>query len=67
MNAIKELVVKEFLDDDSQLSGVLAFKVKTQLKDQGYSVSDKIGEKTPTFKQIADHFEKKGKSEKTES
>ena len=67
MDAMKEMVVKEFLDNDSQISGVLAFQVKTQLKEQGYTVSDKSGEKTPTFKQIADHFEKKGKSEKTDS
>jgi hypothetical protein len=67
MDAMKEMVVKEFLDNDSQLSGVVAFKVKTQLKEQGYTVGDKSGEKTPTFKQIADHFEKKSKKEKSDS
>jgi hypothetical protein len=67
MDAMKEMVVKEFLDDDSKISGVLAFQVKTQLKEQGYTVGDKVGEKAPTFKQIGDHFDKKGKSEKSDS
>jgi hypothetical protein len=67
MDSIKEMVVTEFLDEDSKISGVLAFQVKTQLKEQGYTIKDKTGEKTPTFKQIADHYEKKGKSEKSDS
>lgn len=65
MDAIKEMVVKEFLDNDSQVNAVVAFQVKTQLKEQGYTVSDKLGEKTPTFKQIADHLDKKDKNRKT--
>lgn len=67
MDAIKEMVVKEFLNDDSKISGVVAFQVKTQLKEQGYIVRDKEGEKTPTLKEIANHYEKKSKSEKTDS
>ena len=64
IDATKEMLVKEFLDEDSKISGVLAFQVKTQLKEQGYVIRDKEGEPTPTFKQITDHYEKKGKSKK---
>ncbi len=65
MDAMKEMVVKELLDNGSQMNAVVALQIKTQLKEQGYPVGDKLGEKTPTFKEIADHFKKKGKSEKT--
>lgn len=65
MDATKEMIVKEFLDDDSKISGVLAFQVKTQLKEQGYTIRNKEGEKTPTIKQITNHYEKKGKNKKS--
>jgi hypothetical protein len=65
MDAMKEMVVKEFVDSDSQLNAVMVLQLKTQLKNLGYEVSDKVGEKTPTIKQITEHYEKKGKSEKT--
>ena len=64
MDQMKEMLVKEFLEEDSKISGVLAFQVKTQLKQEGYIIKDKEGEKTPTLKQITDHYEKKGKSKK---
>ena len=67
MDAMKEMVVKEFVDTDSQVNAVMILQLKTQLKNLGYEVSDKLGEKTPTLKQISDHFDKKGKSEKTDS
>lgn len=64
MDKMKEMIVKEFLEEDSEISGVVALQVKTQLREQGYVVKDKEGEKTPTFKQITEHYEKKGKSKK---
>ncbi|MCJ7630999.1 hypothetical protein MUP77_01165 [Candidatus Bathyarchaeota archaeon] len=67
MDAMKEMVVKEFIDTDSQVNAVMILQLKTQLKNMGYEVSDKLGEITPSLKQISDHYEKKGKSEKTES
>ena len=67
MDAVKEMIVKEFLEDDSKISGVLAFQVKTQLKEEGYIIRDKEGEKSPTIKQITDHYEKKDKNKKSDS
>ena len=65
MNKLKELLVGEFLDTESKLSAVVAFQIKTQLKKEGYTVNDKSGEKTPSLKQLMNHLDKKGKSEKT--
>ena len=65
MDQLKETLVGEFLDADSQLNAVVAFQIKTQLKKEGYHVGDKSGEKTPSFKQLMNHLDKKGKSEKT--
>jgi hypothetical protein len=65
MDKMKEVIVQEFLDDESKISGVVAFQVKSQLKEQGYAIKDKEGETTPTFKQIADHYEKRKKGKKS--
>jgi hypothetical protein len=67
MDAMKEMIVKEFVDAYSQVNAVMALQLKTQLKNLGYEVSDKLGEQTPTLKQITDHYEKKGKNEKSNS
>ena len=64
MDAMKEMVVKEFIDADSQVNAVMVLQLKTQLNNLGYEVSDKLGEQTPTLKQITEHYEKKGKTEK---
>jgi len=66
MDKLKEVLVGEFLDTDSKLNAVVAFQIKTQLKQEGYPVGDKSGEKTPSLKQLMNHLDKKGKSEKTE-
>jgi len=66
IDQLKELFVKEFLDSGSQLNAVVAFQVKTNLKQQGYALSDKSAEKPPTFKQIIEHIDKKNKSQKKE-
>lgn len=66
MDQLKETLVREFLDTDSQLNAVVAFQIKTQLKKEGYTVGDKSGEKTPSLKQLMNHLDKKGKSGKIE-
>ena len=60
MDKLKEIFVKEFLDSESELNAVVALQVKAVLQ-------DKSGKKTPTFKQIIDHVEKKDKGAKTDS
>lgn len=64
MDKLKEVFMKEFLEEGSELNAVVALQIKTQLKEKGYVVEDKSGEKTPTFKQIMNHIDKKGKQEK---
>jgi len=64
MDKLKEVLVGEFLDTDSKLSAVVAFQIKTQLKQEGYTINDKSGEKTPSLKQLISHLDKKEKGEK---
>ena len=48
--------------------GIAVEEVQTYIsEDKPSEYTDKSGEKTPTFKQIADHFEKKSKKEKSDS
>lgn len=44
MDKLKEMLVGEFLDTDSKLNAVVAFQIKTQLKQEGYPVGDKSRE-----------------------
>jgi Flp pilus assembly protein TadB len=64
MDKLKEVLVGEFLDTDSRLNAVVAFEIKAQLKQEGYTVNDKSGEKTPSFKELMNHLDKKEKGEK---
>lgn len=65
MDKLKEMLVGEFLDTDSKLNAVVAFQIKTQLKQEGYPVGDKSRERTPSLKQLMNHLDKKEKGEKT--
>jgi len=60
MDKLKEVMVAEFLDNKSELNAVVALQVKTQLQDRPM-------DRTPTFKEIIDHADKKGKAEKSNS
>lgn len=65
MDKLKEMIVGEFLEPDSKLNAVVAFQIRSQLKQEGYAGGDESGEKTPSLKQLMNHFDKKGKGEKT--
>ena len=66
MNKMKEAIVGEFLAPESKLNAVVAFQVKTQLKQEGYTVGDKSDDKAPSLKQLMNHYDRKGKGKKTE-
>lgn len=59
MDKLKEVFVKEFLDSESELNAVVALQVKSVLQDE-------YAGKTPTFKQIMNHAEKKDKPKKSD-
>lgn len=61
MEKLKEVFVKEFLKDDTEMSAILAFKVRGELKEQGYHVKELSEEKKLTFREIAEKIEKKEK------
>jgi hypothetical protein len=64
IDKFKEVFMREFLEEGSELNAVVALQIKTQLKKEGYVVEDKSGEKSPTFRQIINHIDKKDKQEK---
>lgn len=65
MEKLKEVFIREFFKDDSELSGIVAFKVRGELKEQGVQVKELSGKKEVTLRQIAERIEKENKQEKT--
>lgn len=57
MDKMKEVFVKEFLDNKSELNAVVALQVKSALQDERR-------ERIPTFKEIIDQAEKNDKKKK---
>jgi hypothetical protein len=62
MEKLKEVFVREFLEDDTEMGAILAFKVRGELKEQGYQTRELPEEKKLTFRKIAEKIEKEDKS-----
>ena len=63
MGKMKEVFIQEFLKDDTEMSAILAFKVRGELKEQGYKVKE-LPE--PTFREIAEKLDKEAKKDKNQ-
>jgi len=61
MEKLKEVFVREFLKDDSEVSAILAVKVRGEMKEQGYQVKELSEEKKVTFRQIAEKMNEEEK------
>jgi hypothetical protein len=64
MEKLKEVFVQEFLKDDTEMSAILAFKVKGELKEEGYQVREMSEQKKLSLRQIAERIDKEEKSGK---
>lgn len=67
MNKLKEVFIREFFEDDSEMSAVLAIKVRGELKEQGYQVKELSQKKELTLRKIAETIEKEEKGQKSDS
>jgi len=64
MEKLKEVFVQEFLKDDTEMSAILAFKVRGELKEEGYQVREMSEQKKLTLRQIAEKIDKEEKGGK---
>lgn len=62
MDKLKEVFVREFLKDDSELSAVVALKIRGQMKEEGYEVKKLPKAKEVTFREIIKRVEKEEES-----
>jgi hypothetical protein len=67
MDKLKEVMVKEFLKTDSELSAVIALKVRGEIKEEGILAKKRPKEKELSFRDIAEQMEKAETKEKTRS
>jgi hypothetical protein len=67
MDKLKEVMVKEFLRTDSELSAVIALKVRGEMKEEGILAKKRPKEKELSFREIAEQMEKAETKEKTRS
>jgi hypothetical protein len=65
MDKIKEVFVQEFLKDDTEMSAILAFKVRGELKEEGYQVKELPEEKKLTLREIGKKIERMEKEKKS--
>ncbi|MCJ7762946.1 hypothetical protein MUP38_05790, partial [Candidatus Bathyarchaeota archaeon] len=64
MDKLKEVMVSEFLKTDSELSAVVALKVRGELREEGVPVKKLSKEKELSFREIAERMEKEEKKPK---
>jgi len=64
MEKLKEVFVQEFLKDNTEMSAILAFKVKAELKEEGYPVKELSEQRKLTLREIMEKMEKEEKSGK---
>ena len=65
MDKIKEVFVQEFLKDDTEMSAILAFKVRGELKEEGCQVKELPEEKKLTLREIGKKIERMEKEKKS--
>ena len=65
MDKLKEVMVQEFLKTDSELSAVIALKVRGEMKEERISIKKLPKEKELSLREIAERIEKEEKKEKT--
>lgn len=64
MDKLKEVLVKEFLSTDSDLSAIIGIKIRGELKDEGIPVKKLSKEKELTVREIVERINKdEGKKE----
>jgi hypothetical protein len=64
MEKLKEVVIKEFLKTDSELSAVFAIKVRGEMKEEGIPVKKLSKEKELSFREIIERVGKEEEKEK---
>jgi len=64
MEKLKEVFVQEFLKDNTEMSAILAFKVKAELKEEGYPVKELSEQRKLTLRDIMEKMETEEKSGK---
>jgi hypothetical protein len=67
MEKLKEVFVQEFLKDNTEMSAILAFKVKAELKEEGYPVKELSEQRKLTLREIMEKMEKEEKAVKSPS
>ena len=63
MNKLKEVFVREFLKSDSELSAIFAFKLRGEMKEQGYPLKKLPKAKELTFREIQEIMEREKEKE----
>ena len=61
MDKLKEVMVKEFLKTDSELSAIVALKIRGEMKEEGIPVKKLPKEKELSLREIAERMEKEEK------
>lgn len=64
MEKLKEVMIKEFLKTDSELSAVFAIKVRGEMKEEGIPVENLSKEKELSFREIIERVGKEEEKEK---
>lgn len=63
INKLKEVFVREFLKSDSELSAIFAFKLRGEMKEQGYPLKKLSKAKELTFREIQEIMEREEEKE----
>ena len=63
MDKLKEVFVREFLKTDSELSAIIAVKVRGELKEEGIPLKKLSDARDLTFREIAERMENEEKQE----